>query len=69
MDGTSYALAQNDGDNHLHGGNVGFDKVVWDAEAALEDGIAVLKLGYVSEDGEEGYPGTLSVVVTYYARQ
>ncbi len=65
LDGASYALAQNDGDNHLHGGNVGFDKVVWDAEAALEDGIAVLKLGYVSEDGEEGYPGTLSVVVTY----
>ncbi|MDR8393134.1 galactose mutarotase [Aliifodinibius sp. S!AR15-10] len=61
LDGTTYELATNDGNNHLHGGEQGFDKRLWDAEIA--DGS--LKLSYLSEDGEEGYPGNLQVEVTY----
>ncbi|MBO0343295.1 galactose mutarotase [Muricauda lutimaris] len=65
LDGKSYDLATNDGDNHLHGGEKGFDKVVWNAVAKnTEDGAAV-ELSYTSKDGEEGYPGKLDVKVTY----
>lgn len=62
LDGEVYQLATNDGNNHLHGGEQGFDKVLWDAEL-LDD--QTLKLTYLSEDGEEGYPGNLDVTVTY----
>jgi aldose 1-epimerase len=65
IDGTTYALARNDGSNHLHGGIVGFDKVVWSAapfEAGDSAGVIFL---YRSDDGDEGYPGTLDVTVTY----
>ncbi|WP_372799193.1 aldose epimerase family protein [Pontiella sp.] len=61
IDGRAYDLAVNNGPNALHGGLVGFDKKVWDA--AIE-GDAV-KMTLVSPDGEEGYPGTLQVSVTY----
>lgn len=61
---TTYKLATNNRPNHLHGGNVGFDKVVWDATPAA-DSSAALTLNYVSNDSEEGYPGTLNVTVTY----
>ena len=61
LDGNRYPLYQNDGVNHLHGGKRGFDKYVWDAEV-LEDGV---KFSRVSPDGEEGYPGTLRVSVSY----
>jgi len=61
IDGIEYELATNNGDNHLHGGNMGFDKVVWDAEP-VEDGV---KLSYLAKDGEEGYPGNLMLSVTY----
>ncbi len=65
LDGQEYRLALNDGPNHLHGGLRGFDKAIWRGEpAATQDGVAV-KFSYVSKDGEEGYPGTLSVTVTY----
>jgi len=66
LDGVDYQLATNDGGvNHLHGGNRGFDKVLWAASLpAGEDGNA-LRLTYVSPDGEENYPGTLTVEVTY----
>jgi aldose 1-epimerase len=65
LDGVDYRLAVNDGENHLHGGLKGFDKVVWDAaEAESREGPA-LHLKYVSPDGEEGYPGTLLVDVIY----
>jgi aldose 1-epimerase len=65
LDGETYELAANDGKNSLHGGKKGFDKVLWDPEVISSDKRAALKLTYVSPDGEEGYPGTLKVVVTY----
>lgn len=59
-----YILAANDGLNHLHGGIKGFDKVVWDAEIVDSEN-NILKLSYLSKDGEEGYPGNLNVNVFY----
>ncbi len=65
LDGTTYTLAKNNGNNHLHGGDQGFDKVVWNA-TELEDSASVgLELTYLSKDGEEGYPGNLNIKVTY----
>lgn len=60
----NYTLATNNGANHLHGGLVGFDKVIWTA-APVVDSLPSLKLSYLSKDGEEGYPGNLQVTVTY----
>jgi aldose 1-epimerase len=64
LDGHTYQLATNDGPNHLHGGNKGFDKVVWSAEVVHGD-IPAVKFTYASPDGEEGYPGNCTVSVTY----
>ncbi|MBO5525425.1 MAG: galactose mutarotase [Clostridia bacterium] len=61
IDGTEYQLFCNDRGNHLHGGEVGFDKKIWDVEI-VGDG---LKLSYLSVDGEENYPGNLKVEVVY----
>jgi aldose 1-epimerase len=60
-----YRLAANDGQNHLHGGSVGFDKIVWNAQAQLSADGPQLALSYFSPGGEEGYPGNLQVRVTY----
>ncbi|MHC4111423.1 MAG: aldose epimerase family protein [Planctomycetota bacterium] len=61
-----YQLAANNGPNHLHGGIKGFDKVVWKAEDVTGDSNrALVKLSYMSKDGEEGYPGNLACTVTY----
>lgn len=65
LDGNTYTLAKNNGENHLHGGLKGFDKVVWQAVPSTTNEGAVLKLTYLSKDMEEGYPGNLSVEVTY----
>ncbi|WP_311195858.1 aldose epimerase family protein [Antarcticibacterium sp. 1MA-6-2] len=64
LDGEEYTLPKNDGENHLHGGDKGFDKVVWTAEEPGKDSNS-LKLTYISEDMEQGYPGRLETVVTY----
>jgi aldose 1-epimerase len=65
LDGNTYHLATNNNGQALHGGLKGFDKVVWQATPEeTKDGPA-LKLTYVSKDGEEGYPGNLSVTATY----
>ena len=65
LNGASYQLTQNNGMNHLHGGAMGFDKRVWNVIGVVDDGRAILRLGYSSRDGEEGYPGNLSAAVTY----
>ncbi len=65
LDGKTYTLPKNDGDNTLHGGPQGFDKRVWTAhEIHSADGQAI-ELTYVSKDGEEGFPGTLTAKVVY----
>ncbi len=64
LDTATYTLAANNGKNHLHGGNKGFDKVVWDAAPAT-DGTPSLTLSYLSKDGEEGYPGNLKTTVKF----
>jgi aldose 1-epimerase len=65
LDGQTYLLAKNDGRNSLHGGKRGFNKVVWAAHQPIPNDGQTLELTYVSEDGEEGYPGTLSIRVRY----
>jgi aldose 1-epimerase len=66
LDGVEYKLAANNGPNHIHGGNVGFAKVNWQAAALPESkGEAAVQFTYLSKDGEEGYPGNLTVKVTY----
>lgn len=62
LDGKQYSVALNNGVNHLHGGPTGFHKRVWDAEQLDQQ---TLKLHYTAADGEEGFPGTLNIDVTY----
>ena len=65
LNGETYELATNNGENHLHGGMVGFDKKLWDAEPVENESGVGVTMTYVSPDGEEGYPGTLTTRVTY----
>jgi aldose 1-epimerase len=65
LDGKEYKLAVNNGPNALHGGLKGFDKVVWKGEAKVTPDTAAVELTYLSKDGEEGYPGNLTTMVTY----
>jgi aldose 1-epimerase len=65
LDGTTYRLPANDGPNSLHGGDLGFDKRVWDVEPFRRGADTGLTLRRVSPDGEMGYPGTLTVRVDY----
>jgi aldose 1-epimerase len=65
LNGKPYALPANFFGHHLHGGNAGFDKRVWTASASTNATGAVLALVYTSPDGEEGYPGALSVKAVY----
>jgi aldose 1-epimerase len=61
LDGKTYSLPKNDGENSLHGGTRGFDKVVWQMKQ-IANGV---ELTYVSKDGDQGYPGTLTATVRY----
>lgn len=65
LDGQEYTLATNNGPNHLHGGKVGFDAVVWEAIEEKTPSSVGVKFYYLSKDGEEGYPGNLKTSVTY----
>ena len=65
LNGETYLLAQNENENHLHGGDIGFDKVVWEAEQVETDNEVSVAFSYLSPDGEEGYPGNLSLRVIY----
>jgi aldose 1-epimerase len=65
LGGFEYRLAANNGPNHLHGGLVGFDKILWSAAARTTADGAAVELSYESPDGDSGYPGQLSVRVTY----
>jgi aldose 1-epimerase len=69
LDDKEYRLAVNNGPNSLHGGLEGFDKKVWDAEEVSTSHGPAMRFRYVSPDGEEGYPGTLTVSVTYSLSQ
>lgn len=62
LDGKTCALAKNNEGNHLHGGNMGFDKIIWKAIVLSPTSI---RFSHLSKDGEEDYPGNLSVQVTY----
>ena len=65
LDRTAFHLPKNDGPNSLHGGTVGFSKRIWTGVDRSSADAEVLELSYTSADGEEGYPGTLKVKVTY----
>lgn len=65
LDGKTYSLAKNNNGNHIHGGVRGFDKVYWHIEPVAADEEPSLRLTYISPDMEEGYPGNLSVEITY----
>lgn len=65
LDGKEYTLVQNNNGQHLHGGTVGFDKVFWNIESLTSEKGPALRLSYISKDGEEGYPGNLSIEVDY----
>ncbi len=62
LDGKQYQLAVNNGTNHLHGGNIGFNEKVWEVVGQTKHSVS---LHYRSKDGEENYPGNLDVYVTY----
>lgn len=65
LNGTTYGLYKNDGENTLHGGRRGFDKRVWKAEAYEDKGSVAVRFELESPDGDEGFPGTVKAAVTY----
>ena len=65
LDGQTYQTPVNNGKNSLHGGTTGFDKVLWDVVAVKNGPTASVTLRYVSPDGDQGYPGTMTVDATY----
>src|SRR6266446_1658154 len=65
LDGKTYTLAKNNGENSLHGGVKGFNKALWAAKILPAKDGQSLELSFLSKDGEEGFPGNLKVTVTY----
>lgn len=65
LDGTTYQIPVNNGENALHGGTIGFDKLVWKAKVVQSDKAVGVAFTYVSPDGEMGFPGELTSTVTY----
>lgn len=65
LNGKQYTLAVNNGVNHLHGGPLGFDKVLWQVKGNISENKPEIVMTYTSPDGEEGYPGTMEVSVTF----
>lgn len=65
LDGRNFQVPVNNGENSLHGGTVGFDKVLWDVVSVKSGSSASVTLRYVSPDGDQGYPGTMTVDATY----
>nr|AOE10958.1 aldose 1-epimerase [uncultured bacterium] len=65
VEGTTYNLPKNAGVDHLHGGNIGFDRKIWEASTFQKEKVVGVELNYLSKDGEEGYPGNLSVKIVY----
>ena len=65
VDGKSFSGVVNNGVNHLHGGAIGFDKVLWAPRVYVTPSTAGVEFSYVSKDGEEGYPGNLAVKADY----
>ncbi len=65
LNGHIFALSPNEGAHHSHGGYIGFDKVVWSAQASEHSDGPQLRLRYLSRDGEQGYPGNLATTITY----
>jgi aldose 1-epimerase len=65
LNGKQFTLTANNGENHLHGGPKGYDRVVWAARPSIDPAGANLELTYLSHDGEEGYPGNLKIKVVY----
>ena len=66
LDGETFTLATNNGPNHLHGGDKGFDKYIWDAETVEDANGVGVRFSRSSPDGEEGYPGTVRTTALYY---
>lgn len=66
LEGKTYKLFKNNGEANLHGGPVGFNVRMWQAEESTVDGAPAVKLTLVSEDGDQGFPGRLTTTVTYY---
>lgn len=65
LDGIDYSLYINNGPNHLHGGKIGYDKRVWNVLSTNDSDEPSIKFFLLSKDGEEGYPGNLSITITY----
>lgn len=65
LDGKTYEVSANEGKNMLHGGKIGFNKVLWNAEPLETSKGPAVKMTYVSKDGEDGFPGTLTATVTF----
>ncbi len=65
LDGKDYQVTVNDGENHLHGGKIGFNKVLWNTQIVKNSAEPTLELTYISPNGEEGYPGQVTLTVRY----